>query len=128
MAAEQTPGSIGWVDLTVENAEQIRDFYKTVAGWQATGVPMGDYEDFCMTPPTESNPVAGICHARGSNADMPAQWMIYIVVPDIEASVKACEAGGGRVVQPIRSVGANRMAVIADPAGAVSALYEAPEG
>ena len=30
-------GTINWRDLTVENAEEIRDFYSNVVGWQLPG-------------------------------------------------------------------------------------------
>jgi hypothetical protein len=36
-----------------------------IAGWVPSPVAVGDYEDYCMTPPGAEQPVAGICHARG---------------------------------------------------------------
>lgn len=60
-----TIGRIGWIDMTVENAEGIRDFYKAVVGWGHEDVPMGKYSDYSMTTP-DGDAVAGICHARGS--------------------------------------------------------------
>jgi predicted enzyme related to lactoylglutathione lyase len=43
MSESETPpvGSIGWCDLTVENADTIRDFYRGVVGWTSTDVDMG---------------------------------------------------------------------------------------
>jgi hypothetical protein len=40
---------------------------------------MGEYSDFNMTMPDGGELAAGICHARGGNADLPSQWLIYIV-------------------------------------------------
>ena len=34
-------GSIGWRDLTVPDAEGIRDFYEQVVGWKADPVDLG---------------------------------------------------------------------------------------
>lgn len=31
------PGTIGWVDLTVADAESTRDFYRDVVGWETAG-------------------------------------------------------------------------------------------
>ncbi|MEZ4701360.1 MAG: DinB family protein [Rhodothermales bacterium] len=119
------PGSISWIDLTVPQADQVRAFYEAVGGWKAHPLDMGDYADYTMHPAGESMPVAGICHARGSNAGLPPQWLIYITVDELEARLLTCEARGGRVVQGIRSMGSyGRMAVIQDPAGAVAALIE----
>ena len=28
--------------------------------------------------------MTGICHARGSNAELPAGWLIYITVADVD--------------------------------------------
>jgi len=33
-------GKIGWVDLTVPDAEKLRDFYREVVGWSITPVKM----------------------------------------------------------------------------------------
>jgi len=118
-------GSIAWTDLTIENAEAVRDFYSDVVGWKPSPVRMGDYSDFNMNAPGSGNAVAGICHARGSNADLPAQWMMYIIVADIENSTTRCEELGGKLVTPIKNMGGQgRYCVIQDPAGAVAALYE----
>jgi len=66
-------GSIGWTDLTVTDAEAIRKFYSAVVGWKADPVDMGGYNDFNMTPPASGEAVAGVCHARGGNTDLPTQ-------------------------------------------------------
>ena len=36
---------------------------------------MGTHNDFNMLRPGSGKPVAGICHARGPNANLPAQWL-----------------------------------------------------
>ena len=59
-------GSVGWIDLTVPDAAAVRDFYQAVVGWTVSPVKMGDYDDFCMNPPSTGQPVAGVCHARGN--------------------------------------------------------------
>jgi uncharacterized protein len=78
-----------------------------------------------MAAPATGAPVAGICHARGGNAGVPAQWLVYIPVPDLDASLAACAAGGGTVLVGPKGSGTNRFAVIQDPAGAVAALTQA---
>jgi predicted enzyme related to lactoylglutathione lyase len=117
-------GSISWNDLTVPNADAVRDFYVAVAGWTVSPIDMGGYNDYCMIPPGAEVPAAGICHARGVNADLPPQWIAYITVADIAASVAACTAHGGRVIVAPREMGGGMLAVIQDPAGAVAGLYQ----
>ena len=119
------PGQIGWLDLTVPDAVALRDFYQSVAGWTPSPVQMGDYQDFCMIPPGETAPVAGICHARGSNAGLPPVWLVYINVADLDESLRQTLERGGKILRPAISMGAQgRYSIIADPAGAVCALFE----
>jgi len=116
---------INWIDLTVPEAERVRDFYVAVAGWRAEPVSMGEYEDFNLCT-EDGTPVAGVCHARGENQGLPPQWLIYITVDDLDAAVAACEEHGGRVVREPVSLAGGRMCVLADPAGAVAAFFQAP--
>ena len=126
MADKQKPqtGMIGWTDLTVPNAEEVRDFYTKVVGWTSEPVEMGDYSDFTMVAPGTGDGVAGVCHARGSNEGLPAQWLIYVFVEDVEESAKRCRELGGELLAGPKSMGSASYCVIRDPAGAVCALYQ----
>lgn len=116
-------GSVAWIDLTVSDAPGVRDFYKEVVGWDSDACKMDGYEDYNMMPGGTDQPVAGICHARESNADMPTSWMIYITVPDIDVAAEKCKEHGGKVLLGPKGDPA-RFCVIEDPAGAVCALWE----
>lgn len=117
-------GAIGWIDLTIDSAESIRDFYASVTGWKPSPVSMGSYEDFNMCAPGSRQPMAGICHARGGNADLPPVWMVYITVEDVDTSAALCVEMGGEIVVDPKDMGAmGRYCVIRDPAGAVAALF-----
>ena len=120
-------GKIGWIDITVDDAKGLRDFYADVTGWKPEDVDMGEYADFNMTMPGSGTPAAGICHARGGNAELPRQWLIYIVVADADDSAHRCETQGGKVLVGPKDMGGGRFAVIEDPSGAVAALYQPPE-
>lgn len=115
-------GVIEWCDLTVDAAENVKDFYCGVVGWESSAASMGDYDDFNINLPQSGNTIAGICHARGGNSNLPAQWLMYVRVSDADASATRCEALGGRVLDGPRSMGSGLFCVIQDPAGAVLAL------
>jgi uncharacterized protein len=117
-------GTVGWFDLTVDNADLVRDFYQGVVGWEHEPVNMGDYNDYSMIPAGTKTPVAGVCHKRGGNADLPSQWLMYIIVEDINDSIEACHELGGDVVAGPVTMGDARYCIIRDPAGAVCALYQ----
>lgn len=124
MTTTPLPGTIGWTDLTVAEADKVRDFYAAVTGWKPEPVAMGQYSDYNMTT-SDGTPVAGVCHSRGGNAGLPPVWLIYIVVADLAASLEACRSQDGTVLAEPRSLGGGRFAVVRDPAGAAFALYQA---
>ncbi len=118
------PGSIGWLDLTVEDAPRLCSFYSAVVGWKQEAVPMGGYSDWVLADPASGEPRAGVCHARGGNAGLPPVWLVYIVVADLDASLSSATALGGEVLAGPKAMGADRYAVLRDPAGAPIALWQ----
>jgi predicted enzyme related to lactoylglutathione lyase len=78
-----------------------------------------------MAMPATGDVVAGICHARGSNAALKGGWLIYITVADVKESAKSCVANGGTVVVQPRELAGGQFCVIEDPSGAIAALYQA---
>lgn len=116
--------TLGWADLTIPNAVEVKNFYENVMQWQSQGFDMGGYEDYCMIPAEGDDPLCGICHAKGPNAELPAQWILYFTVDDIKTSLAACESHGGKQLTEIQNAGTGIYAVIQDPAGAVCALYQ----
>ncbi len=119
-----TVGAIAWHDLTVPDATNVRTFYEQVVGWKTEPVSQGDYNDYNVKQPDSGETVAGICHARGVNANLPPQWMIYIIVEDLDDSLRKCAALGGKIVDGPRSQDGGKLCIIQDPAGAVAALYQ----
>jgi len=120
-------GSVGWFDLTVPDAEDVKDFYSRVVGWKYEPVPMGEgeYHDYNMKAPESGLTVTGICHKRGINNDLPAKWLLYITVENLDKSVEECRLNGGQIIAVPKSMGKyGRYCVIEDPAGAVCALFE----
>lgn len=122
MAEALKPGSIAWTDLTIGDADALRDFYAHVTGWKAEPLSMGEYSDYVMVS-SAGDGVAGICHARGANANLPPQWLIYIVVEDVDRAAAECTALGGQVLDGPRPMSGGSFCVIRDPAGAVCGLY-----
>lgn len=117
-------GTMAWLDLSVGNAENVKSFYEDVIGWKSENVSMGDYDDYAMLEPINGEAVSGICHAQGVNKDLPSAWLPYFLVANIEASIDAVNAKGGKLITEIKSMGSDKYAVIKDPAGAVCAIYQ----
>ena len=122
---ENAPGQIKWMDLTVPNASEVREFYEAVVGWKSAPVSMGSHDDWNMITPGSTEPAAGICHAMGGNQGLPPVWLPYITVADLAESIEECKLRGGEVVYGPKSYGPDgTWCVIRDPAGAHAALYE----
>ena len=81
---------IPWLDLTVPDADRVKNFYQAVVGWTPEAMSMGEYDDYVMKDGEE--PVAGVCHARGMNAGLPPVWLVYLPVPDVEEAIARAAA------------------------------------
>jgi predicted enzyme related to lactoylglutathione lyase len=119
------PGQIGWIDLTVPDASALRDFYQGVTGWSPSPVDMGGYQDFCMHPAGEAEPVAGIRHARGHNEGLPPVWLVYIKVDDLDLAISRCLELDGKVLRPATGMGSNgRFCVVKIRPAPLAALWK----
>lgn len=119
-------GRIAWLDLTVADATGTLDFYQDVVGWSAADVQMkdaaGQYVDYAVCMP-DGTAVAGICHARGVNEDLPPVWLICLPVGDLKESLSRVREEGGEVVDARKgSEGDYTYAVVRDPVGVCLAL------
>lgn len=119
-------GRISWLDLTVLDASATRDFYQEVVGWSVQEVGMEDadgrYSDYALYG-ADGNAVAGVCHARGVNKDLPPVWMICLPVGDLAESHGRVRRDGGEVVDARKGSGGEYVYVaVRDPVGAYLAL------
>jgi predicted enzyme related to lactoylglutathione lyase len=125
-ASSDAVGRIAWLDLTVSEASETRDFYRDVVGWSVQDVEMEDagerYVDYALCTP-DGSAVAGVCQARGVNQAIPPVWMICLPVGDLGESLGRVQEGGGAVVEARKgSGGQHTYAVVRDPVGACLAL------
>ena len=119
-------GCVSWLDLTVSDASATRDFYRQVVGWSMQDVEMEDggegYADYNMLG-GDGTPVAGVCHARGTNLGLPPVWLIYLPVGDFGESLRRVREEGGKILKKTHGPdGEYAYAVVQDPVGACLAL------
>lgn len=122
--SENNIGTMAWLDLSVDNADEVKSFYQGVIGWNVEKVSMGDYDDYAMLEPIKGEAVAGVCHARGTNKDLPTAWLPYFLVANIDESIAEVQQRGGQLLTEIKTMGSDRYVVIKDPAGAACAIYQ----
>ena len=122
-------GHIAWLDLTITNAASTAEFYKQVVGWSVQDLAMKheaiDYADYLMQGPN-GKAIAGVCHARGVNLELPPVWLLYLPVGDMQESLRLVPELGGTVLRSIKGKdGAYVYAAIQDPVVAVFAIAPA---
>jgi predicted enzyme related to lactoylglutathione lyase len=116
------PGAPSWFELHTRDYDASVAFYRDVFGWD-THVA-SDTPEFRYTTLGEGeNQLAGIMDASGFLPDgMPAHWSVYFGTADTDASLAMIVALGGSVVMPAEDTPYGRLAVAADPTGAVFKL------
>jgi uncharacterized protein len=111
-----------WFDLTTgSESGGVRDFYTQLFGW-TIGPGMGDYEGFLTDG---EQPWAGTVPA---GAGIAGRWIPYVVVDNLDAATKQAIGLGGSVVRDRTSGPAGTSVLVADPSGAVVALFTPAAG
>jgi predicted enzyme related to lactoylglutathione lyase len=119
------PGTPSWIDLGSPDLDASIAFYGGLFGWVATEAgpaeETGGYRMFSL----EGRVVAGL---GPQQAPGPPYWTTYIAVTDVDVTSAKVAAAGGKVIMPPMDVmTAGRMAVFADPEGAVFSVWQAGE-
>jgi uncharacterized protein len=93
---EPTPGAPCWVDLMTTDANQAKQFYGELFGWD---FQTGDQEKYggYITATKNGKTVAGIMQKQEDQAGMPDMWSTYLWSDDAAATAAAVPANGGQV-------------------------------
>lgn len=123
--ATATKAKAAWVELATDDPAAARDFYGTLLGWDITVSDDPQYGGYAMARLKDGEgDVAGITAKMMPGA--PTAWNLYIETDDAAALGDAVQAAGGRVIAPAFDVGdMGRMAVFADPTGAIFSAWQA---
>ena len=114
-------GAPSWVDLSTPDIEAATSFYGRLLDWgiSTSTTPMGSYH----IASAGSREVCGMMAHGPELVGAPAMWTVFFTVDDLATALTTVTAEGGTVLQPpIDIPGGARVAVVADPAGAVFAL------
>jgi len=117
------PGTHCWADLSTPDVDRAKDFYEKVFGWK---IEPGEHDTSGYLHISNSTQmIGGVQPASMRAPNVPPHWMIYFLVEDCDATAaKAKELGATFHLEPITMENVGRMAVLADPQGAVSALFQ----
>jgi predicted enzyme related to lactoylglutathione lyase len=121
------PGVPCWVAAVHPNPEEAVGFYTELFGWEATNLMPPESSSEYYVCKRRGREVAAIGSGRGRAPSVPA-WNTYIWVESADDTVaKVIDAGGSVVVEPFDRLNAARVAIVADPAGAVFGAWQPNE-
>lgn len=119
-------GAFCWADLTTPDAPRAQKFYSDMFGWKIAPGKGQDADGYLHIQNGE-NFIGGIAPAQQRDPKAPPHWLIYFTVTDVDATAaQAKKLGATFHLPPMTMEGVGRMAVMADPQGAVSAIFKAP--
>jgi hypothetical protein len=122
---EYAPGTPSWVDLQTTDQAAAKAFYGQLFGWTYEDAPVGDDAIYSIAQMRGHSVAAIASLGEHENAGIPPHWNSYVTVTDVDASTAQVVPAGGQVFAPPFDVmDAGRMAVVADPTGAVIALWQ----
>lgn len=116
-----TNGKICYVELPAVDAGRSAAFYERVFGWKSRRRGDGStaFDD-------TTGQVSGAFVTKREAWEGTPGLLVYVMVDDIEAAVKAVVAAGGEIVQPVGMDAPELTARFRDPGGNVVGLYQEP--
>lgn len=114
-------GEFFWQDLFVKDPKAASEFYATLFGFEAHLEDIEGLSRVVLSSADYSQ--AGI--DKLPEGVQRAGWLPYVLVDDVPGTIgKAIANGGKSLVAPTASLLSGKMAVIADPSGAVIGLID----
>jgi uncharacterized protein len=117
------PGTPSWVELSSADADASAAFYRELMGWTTTEPGPADETGGYRMFQQDGLNVAGLMgHMQEGQ---PTAWMTYVSVADADETAAKVRGGGGNaIVEPMDVMDIGRMAVFADPTGAVFGVWQ----
>jgi hypothetical protein len=111
------PGSACWVELYTTDPKMAGSFYSQLFGWKLKESP--GYTEFHLVDAG----VGGMMAIEPSWGPVPAHWIVYFQVSDVDAVAAKARAQGAQLrVEPRDIPEVGRFAISVDPQGAEFAL------
>jgi uncharacterized protein len=113
------PGALCWNELASPDLDASKAFYGDLFGWGANPFEGSPEPYFVITNGERGNGGMRPLPQPG----VPPHWLVYFAVDDIDAALaRVEELGGAKHAGPI-DIGVAKIGIVADPQGAMFALY-----
>lgn len=122
---EPNVGEFGWHELATGDFEKAFAFYHALFGWERgmsapMGEPYGTYQMF-----VRNDVQLGGMYNKPDVMPAPNHWVHYVIVDNVDAIASRVPSLGGTVIYgPVDVPGGPRIAMFADPQGAMFAIYQ----
>jgi len=118
-----TPGTPCWVDLGTPDIDAAAAFYGGLFGWSVEEGENAEQTGGYRLAELRGKPAAGAMPLMQEG--QPPAWTTYVSVEDADATAtKVREAGGQVFAEPMDVMELGRMAIFADPTGAVFGIWQ----
>jgi len=116
-------GTLCWGDLATSDPERAQKFYSALLGWQFT---KGEKDDSGYLHIKNGEQfIGGMPPAKHLPSGVPPHWLAYFMVDDVDVTAnKAKEMGAKLCFPPTSMEGVGRLSIIADPQGAMFAIFK----
>jgi predicted enzyme related to lactoylglutathione lyase len=120
-------GAWTWNNLASRDIENAKDFYGKVFGWEATQSDQAP--EFIWNWQIEGQRwPEGLGGLQEMAADLPAavppHWEVYFLVADLDGAIETTKKAGGQMTFGPLELPVAKLALLADPDGAVFGLME----
>ncbi len=127
------PGKIVWHDLITDAPEASKQFYGKLFGWEfeEATIDLGLFNSIDYTLIRLNGRLIGgmVDQAQLQSKEDISQWISALSVTDVDVAAAALAAAGGSVLTaPVDLAERGRLAVVADPQGALFTLLQTNAG
>jgi len=112
-------GALRWNELVTADVDRAKSFFADLLGWEYETDESG-----YTTIRNAGRPIGGMRAQIGQERGTPPNWLPTFMVESVDIAGRRAEQRGGRRLAPPTQISAGRVALIADPRGAVFAVFQ----
>ncbi|MGA2475386.1 MAG: VOC family protein [Terriglobia bacterium] len=117
------PGTLCWADVMTPDPARAKEFYSSLFAWRIIKGE-NDPSGYLHIANGEKF-IGGIPPANFLGPNVPPHWLVYFLVSNCdETAAKAKELGAKTLLAPTTMEKVGRWAILADPQGAVFAIFQ----
>ncbi len=128
LLAPDMPNTFDWIEIQTQEIERAARFYEGLFGWRVTKKDAADGSEVWIFDtggkPRLRNLRRGGLWSRPMGK--PLGVVVYVLVDDIDGTLRKAIELGGKVVTPKTPQGPGFRACFSDPSGNVLGLWEEP--